>query len=206
MLSLVLPVVDSPGRDAARELVREQLRRQEYEAAKPPLLTRLIGRVLRYVGDLLSSAVPGGIVTLVVLAVVLGLIVAVVLTRLGPLARNRSMPALFDGVATLTPAEHRRLAEKSAQDGRFADAVRERLRAIASDLETRGALDPRPGRTAGEVARDGGVALPDVAADLRRGAEVFDAIWYGGRPADAVSYAALVEVDDRVVGTRMALS
>lgn len=206
MLSALQQAIDSPGRDAARDLVREELRRQEYDAAQPPLITRLIGRALRFVGDLLSTAVGDGLFTLLALALLIALILAVVLTRLGPLARSRTAPALFDGAAPLTPAEHRRLAEQAAAAGRFADAVRERLRAIAADLETRGALDPRPGRTAGEVARDGGTALPDAAADLRRGAELFDAIWYGGRPADANSYATLVEVDDRVAGTRMTLS
>ena len=73
------------------------------------------------------------------------------------------------------------------------------------ELEARGALDPRPGRTAGEVARDGGAAVPAVADDLRRAARVFDEVWYGGRPADAASYAALVAVDARVASSRLAV-
>ena len=44
---------------------------------------------------------------------------------------------------------------------------------------------PGPGRTAGEVARDGGAALPPVAGGLRQGARLFDEVWYGGRAAEA---------------------
>ena len=71
------------------------------------------------------------------------------------------------------------------------------------ELEARGVLDARPGRTAGEVARDGGDAVPALAADLARAAAVFDEVWYGGRTADAASYAVLVEVDGRVTGARV---
>ena len=95
-----------------------------------------------------------------------GLLVAVVLTRVGPLARSRRPAAVFAGSAVLTADEHRAQAQAAAEQGRWAEAVRERLRAVVRELEARGALDPRPGRTAGEVARDGGAAVPDVAADL----------------------------------------
>ena len=77
---------------------------------------------------------------------------------------------------------------------------------MVRDLESRGALDPRPGRTAGEVARDGGAAVPALADDLRRAAVLFDEVWYGGRNADAGSYAELVGVDERVRGSRLVVT
>lgn len=188
-------------RDGARDAARSELREREYADAQPPLLLRVVGRVLRELGELLdraASAAPGGRLGLIALLVLAALLVAVVLTRIGPLARSSAAPALFAGSRTLTAAEHRDLAETAAAQGRWADAVRERLRAVVRELEARGALDPRPGRTAGEVARDGGTAVPEVADDLRRGAGLFDEIWYGGRTADAGSYATLVAVDERV--------
>ena len=195
-------------REGARDAAREELSRPEYAEAQPPLLFRLVGRLLRALGDLLdraAGAVPGGRAGLLILLLVLVAFVAVVLTRVGPLARgSRSRAPLFEGSAVLTAAQHRELAETAAREGRFADAVRERLRAVVRDLEARGALDPRPGRTAGEVARDGGAALPSVADDLRRAAVVFDEVWYGGRPADAASYDLLVGVDDAVSASRIA--
>lgn len=194
------------SREAAQEAAREELRRREYTAAQPPLLLRAVGRVLREVGELLdraAGAAPGGRLGLLALVLLLGLFVAVVLSRVGPLARRTPGQPLFEGSTTLSAAEHRSLAESAAQEGRFADAVRERLRAVVRTLEARGALDPRPGRTAGEVARDGGAAIPALTDDLRQAALLFDEIWYGGRTADASSYSVLVAVDERVGTSRL---
>ncbi len=198
--------VSELSRDAARDAAREELRRREYTEAQPPLLLRLVGRVVREIGELFDRAAgfaPGGPLGVLALLLLAGLFVAVVLTRIGPLARRSGGQPLFAGASALSAAEHRRLAERAASEGRFAEAVRERLRAIVRTLEARGVLDPRPGRTAGEVARDGGRAVPALADDLRRAALVFDQIWYGGRPADATSYAVLVAVDERVASTRL---
>ena len=197
-------------RESARDAAREELSRREYSDAQPPLLIRLVGRVLRALGDLLDSAalaVPGGRLGLVLLLGLLLLLVAVVVARVRPESgRGRSRAPLFAGSAVLSAAEHRELAEQAAGEGRFEDAVRERLRAVVRDLEARGVLDSRPGRTAGEVARDGGAAVPAVAEDLSRAAGVFDEVWYGGRAADASSYAVLVGVDERVARSRLAVA
>ena len=196
------------SREAAQQAAREELRRREYDEAQPPLVYRLLGRVVREVGELFDRAAgvaPGGTLGVIALLMLLGLFVALVLTRVGPLARSRSAAQpLFAGTTSLSAAEHRRLAERAAAEGRFAEAVRERLRTVVRTLEARGALDPRPGRTAGEVARDGGRAMPALAEDLRRAALLFDEIWYGGRTADASSYAVLVLVDDKITGMRPA--
>ena len=101
-----------------------------------------------------------------------------------------------------TADEHRAEAERFAAAGAWAEAVRSRLRAIVRDLEDRGLVDARPGRTADEVARDAGARLPSAAADLRLGARIFDDIWYGGRTADATSYSRLVEIDAAVAAAR----
>ena len=199
-----MSLLDDLTREGAADAAREQLQRREYEDARPSLLLRAIGRALQELGALLdraSGAAPGGLLGLLALLALLVVFVAVVLARVGPLARRSGGTPLFAGSAVLSAAEHRALADRAAGEQRFADAVRERLRAVVRDLEARGALDPRPGRTAGEVAGDGGTALPAVAADLRRGAVLFDEVWYGGRAADAASYAVLVAVDDAVAGS-----
>lgn len=197
-------------REGAREAAREELSRQPYLDAQPPLLLRLLGRILTTLGDWLDGAVsgiPGGPVSVAVLVLLLVGLVAVVLHRTGPLARRGpSRQALFAGSPVLTAQGHRELAEAAAREARWADAVRERLRAVVRELESRGVLDPQPGRTAGEVARDGGAAVPAIAGDLSRAAVLFDEIWYGGRDADAGSYAELVGVDERVQGSRLAVT
>ena len=194
-------------RESARDAAVEELRRREYADAQPPLLVRLAERVLRELGEVLDRAAavaPGGLLGLLALVALLVLLAVVVLVRVGPLGRAAALPAVFDGSRELSAGSHRELAEAAAREGRWADAVRERLRAVVRELEARGALDPRPGRTAGEVARDGGASLPALASDLRRAASLFDEVWYGGRPADASSYATLVELDERVRTSRLA--
>lgn len=190
------------GRQDAQDAARRELSRSEYAAARPPLLLRAIGRALRWVGHLLANVTGGvgtGLVARVLLVALLLAAVAVALVRLGPVRASASRAgAVFDGGRALTAQEHRAASEAMAREGRYAEAVRERLRAVVRELEERGVLDPRPGRTAGEVARDGGAAVPVLAADLRRAAAVFDEVWYGGRPGGPEALAALVAVDDRV--------
>ena len=193
------------GRDAARDAARAELTRQPYADAQPPLLLRLVGRALRAVSDLFAGAAArvgdGRLARLLLIAVVVG-IVTVVLVRLGPLRDRRGATGrpLFDGNGTRTAAQHRAAADTLAGEGRWAEAVRERLRAVVREVEARGILDARPGRTADEVARDAGAAVPALADDLARAAGVFDEVWYGGRAAGPESLAALVAVDDRVRG------
>lgn len=197
------------SREGARDAAREELSRPEYADAQPPLLLRLVGRALRALGDLVdgaAGALPGGRIGLLLLLLLVAGLVAVVLTRVRPESGRTGARPLFGGSAVLTAAQHRAQAEAAAAQGQWAEAVRERLRAVVRDLEARGVLDPRPGRTAGEVARDAGAAVPAVADDLRRAAVVFDEVWYGGRTADAASYAVLVEVDQRVGSSRMVVA
>jgi hypothetical protein len=206
---IALLAIDQIGREAARRAAREELRNRKYTDAEPPLLTRIVGRVIREFLELLAKAAgnaPGGRAGLLLLLGLIALLVAVVLVKLGPLGRRTSGAALFGPGRELSADEHRRLAEEAATAGRWADAVRERLRALVRELEARGVLEARPGRTAGEIARDGGAAVPAIAVDLQRATTVFDEIWYGGRTADASSYAVLVEVDRVVTAARLVVA
>jgi hypothetical protein len=112
-------------------------------------------------------------------------VIAVVAVRLkvGPLARSgQADHELFAG-RPQSAAEHIAAADAHAAAGAWAEAVRERLRAVVRSLEERGLLDPRPGRTADEVAWEAGAVLPHCASDLRAAVRVFDDVWYGGRQA-----------------------
>lgn len=193
-------------RDQARDAAREELSRPAYDEAQPSLVLRVVGRALRELAELLdraASAAPGGALGLLLLAGLLVLAVYVVVARVRPRAWGQVPGPLFGAASPLTAAQHRELAEQAAAAGRPADAVRERLRAVVRELEARGVLDPKPGRTADEVAREAGLAVPEVAADLTRAAGVFDEIWYGGRPADDADYALLVDVDRRLLERRL---
>ena len=194
---------EQPGRDEARELARVELQRREYAAAKPPLLTRIVNYLLEKVNELINQAgqhLPGGTKSLVLLVILLLALITVLVVRLRPTSTSRSPDGGFDMGRLLSAPEHRRLAEEAVAQGRYAEAVRERLRAVVRELEARGVLDSRPGRTAGEVARDAGAVVPRLTGPLQHAALTFDQIWYGQRVADAAAYAELVEVD-RVVTT-----
>jgi len=206
-VTVELPVlaVGELSREEAAELAREELARRPYQEAQPPLLVRLGTWLLRELTELLdgaAGAAPGGWLGLLLLLTLVALVVAVVLVRLRPRRDGRG-GALFGGERVRTAADHRTRADEAAAQGRFADAVRERLRAVVRELEARGVLDPRPGRTADEVAREAGAVVPETADDLRAAVRVFDEVWYGGRPATAESYALLVDVDRRLTERRL---
>ena len=194
----------APVRDEAADAARRELARPEYDAAEPGLLTRALTWVLEQLDGLLArvSGLPGGPVGRVLLVTLLGALVAVLLVRLGPLRRQPAAATLFAGAPVHSADDHRAAAEQAAAQERWPDAVRERLRAVVRDLEARGVLDPRPGRTAGEVARDGAAALPALADALRAGTTVFDDVWYGGRPGGREAYDVLVRLDEQARAAR----
>ena len=202
------PGIDDLTREGARRAAHHELQDHRYGDTQPPLVLRVLGAVLRRFFALLdraSGGLPGGRAGLLLLALLLAAFVAVVLVRLRPSARQASAPVFAAG-RTRTAGEHRALADQAAAAGRWADAVRERLRAVVRELEARGVLDPRPGRTAGEVAAEGGAAVPAIAEPLRRATAVFDEVWYGGRSADAAAYDLLVAADRAVTTTRLVVA
>ena len=198
------------GRDEARRAAERELSKGSYHQNEPGPVIRAFNAVIDWISrflDRLAGGAPGGSLgPLVLLAIVL-VVAAVVLWRTGPIrrgARTRSVHVELSG--EVGAEEHRRRADEHAAAGRFAEAVRERMRAIVSELETRGVLDPRPGRTADEVAREAGAAVPTITGDLRTAAEVFGEVWYGGRPATPQSDALMRQADDRVRRAPMAVA
>jgi hypothetical protein len=75
------------------------------------------------------------------------------------------------------------LADRLAAEGRYAEAVRERLRGIVRELVEVGVVAHHPGWTVTELAGAAGVARPPVRGPLDGASRVFSDIWYGQRPA-----------------------
>jgi len=71
------------------------------------------------------------------------------------------------------------LADRLAAQGRYAEAIRERLRAMVRHLVERGVLEDRPGWTVTELSAAAGVA------PMHEAATVFSEVWYAQRPATA---------------------
>jgi hypothetical protein len=194
-------------RDPAREAAERELSKGIYHADDPGLIERLLERVGTWLDDRLSDAAgaaPGGSVGLLVLLLLVAGVVALIVWRTGPMRRAAVRPAAdFELSSLLDAEEHRRRANQLAAERRYAEAVRERMRAIVRELESRGVLDLRPGRTADEVATEAGQLVPSVAEELRGAAQVFDEVWYGGWPATAATDAAMRQADQRVRSARL---
>ena len=77
------------------------------------------------------------------------------------------------------------LADRLAAEGRYAEAVRERLRAIVRNLVDRAVIEHRPGWTVTELAAAAAAARPAVGTPLGEAGRLFSDIWYGQRPAYA---------------------
>jgi hypothetical protein len=206
MIPYAPPPVD---RDQARELARRELQKQIYHRDDPSFLDRIMRKINDWISSLLNHA-PGSHsggtswTALVVLLVLLILVAVAVMWRLGRVRSNAAeRDALLDDRPT-TAEDHRAAAERHAAAGEWPEAIRERLRAIARDLEERVIVEPRPGRTADELASEAGAALPDHAEELTTGVRIFDDVWYGGRTGDAEGYQRLTDLDRRLRSARPA--
>jgi hypothetical protein len=75
------------------------------------------------------------------------------------------------------------LADRLAAEGRFAEAIRERLRESVTALTRYGVITPAPAWTAHEVAVQASANRPAVSAPLTGATGIFSEVWYGHRPA-----------------------
>jgi len=195
------------GREAAQEAAREELAKQVYRDAGPGLVERGLRWVYAQVSDVLDEVAgvsPGGYAGVAMVLLLLVAAAVAIRLRVGPLGRRAALDqSLFVG-RDRTADEHRAAADAHARAGEWAEAMRERLRAVVRSLEERAVLEPRPGRTADEAAAQAGAVLPGCAADLAAAARLFDDIWYGGRPARPEADASLRELDRAVRAARPA--
>lgn len=196
---------DPIDRDDARRRAHEELSRAVYHRYDDPWPVRVIKAVERFIGHAFDSAAahsPGGGVGAVGFVVLLVAIVALARWRLGPMARaaHVSVDVLAD--TTMTATEHRRRANDAAAAGEWKTAVVERMRALARGLEERALLDPRPGRTADELAAEAGRLLPGARELLAAAATTFDAVAYGDRAATSGDYDAIRRADETAAAAR----
>jgi hypothetical protein len=210
LLSAV-PVLAQPAeritRDGAREEAERELAKRLYQD-DTALVERVIGWVVERLTDLLdtasgvSSSSALGVVLLVVVAVV---VLIAVRLGLGPLRARDLLGDRRRGASRMTAADYRAEAVAFAARGDWREAVRSRFRGVIRELEERGVLDPRAGRTAGEIAAEAGDSVPAIAGDMRTAADIFNTIWYGDRPATESAYQRMSQVDDTVRGSRLAV-
>ena len=191
-----MPTIDI-DRETAHDAAQQELAKPIYP--RPSLSDQLSQWLdeLLYRLILEGSSVPGGWFTIAILAllVVAGFVVAVRIAR-RTMRTNRSAGQSLFGMHELSADEHRATAQAHAAQGNWAAAIRHRLRAVARQLEETGILNPVPGRTASELARDAGELLPVFSADLRRAAAVFNDVTYGEQPGTEADYRMVADLDD----------
>jgi hypothetical protein len=94
-------------------------------------------------------------------------------------------PTSGDEVPDLPATTFVDLADRLAAEGRYAEAIRERLRGIVREMIEIGVLEHRPGWTVTELAAVAASRRPPVAGPLTAAGALFSDIWYGARPAYA---------------------
>lgn len=193
-----MPAIDV-DRDAAHEAAQRELSKPIYPKAS------LSERLGEWIDELLyrifleGSSVPGGWFTVSILLIILAIaIVVAVRTARRTMRTNRGGDHTLFGTQELRAAEHRATAEQYAAAGNWSAAIRHRLRAVARQLEENGVLDPVPGRTATELAKDAGVAVPDVAGELLQAANAFNDVTYGQQPGTESAYRMISALDDHL--------
>jgi hypothetical protein len=192
------------GRDDAAAAARDELSRPEYAAHRPSLTQQVVDWVWHVLGrilDAITSVAPGGVVGLVVIALVLALVVVVVAFRVGPLRTRAGADRVVFGGVTRSAAEHRADADRAAAAGDWDEAVRQRFRGLVRALEERDVLDQRPGRTADEAAADAARSMPASSSELAWAARRFDDVAYGGEHATGADYRRLATLDETAART-----
>ncbi|HEX6352867.1 DUF4129 domain-containing protein [Actinophytocola sp.] len=201
-----MPVEVDP--DAAREAAARELADPAYAAAEPSFPQQVFERIGRFLGDVLSAVgdvAPGGLVGAMILLLLAVVVFIVIRLRVGPLARS-----LRSDVVTVdrgrSSEDYRQAAEAARDRGDLGTAVRERFRAIVRELDGRGVLDERSGRTVDEIAAQAGQRLPHRASELRAAATLFDDVVYGGHPPTEAGYDAVAALDTALQAERPAMA
>ena len=193
-----MPAIDI-DHDAAHEAARHELDKPIYPKEGPTQ------RIHEWIHELLyrllekGSSIPGGWFTISVLVslVIVAVVVAVRIARRTIRTRRGGDFQLFDS-GELSAAQHRATAEDFAAQGDWTAAIRHRLRAVARGLEEAGILNPAPGRTANELARDASERIPHLTSELSGAASAFNDVTYGERPGTSAAYQMIVDLDDHL--------
>ncbi|MEW1846468.1 DUF4129 domain-containing protein [Nonomuraea angiospora] len=188
-------------REEAARRAAEELLKPAYD--KESLLDLVYRRVMQFLGDLVDTAAgggpTGGVIASVIIVLVILTLIMLISWQLRRASRKNALAVggLF-GERVMTAAEHRAAAAALAAERRWSEAIRERLRAIARDLEERALVDGMPGRTADELTREAALSLPGFATRLAAAARSFDDVTYGGVTGTQEAYEEMADLDEQL--------
>ncbi|MBX6370712.1 MAG: DUF4129 domain-containing protein [Acidothermus sp.] len=191
--------------DSARAEARAELAKPRYHQEHASLISKalqwLFDRFASLLDHLNGGTTSGLIISwVIVVLLILALAAAIaVVVRSKPFTwRRRSRQRRPSSPSAVPSVDHRMRAREYAAAGRYAEAVREWLRAVAVELEACDVLTPRPGRTPAELGREAAPRLADAAPLLERAVRRFEEIWYGGDAASAGDSELFEELDARI--------
>jgi hypothetical protein len=193
-----VPSIDI-DRDAAHQAALDELSKPIYtKASATEEIQRWLNEMLYRLLEK-TATVPGGwfTATVLVILLVIAVTVAIRIARRTLRTKRGGDFQLFEAVQ-LTAAQHRATAENYAAEGNWAAAIRHRLRAVARGLEETGVLNPAPGRTANELARDAGAVIPALAGEMTEAASTFNDVTYGEQPGTQSAYQMIADLDDHL--------
>ncbi|MCG7634952.1 MULTISPECIES: DUF4129 domain-containing protein [Gordonia] len=210
MIEILAAPLD-PDNEQARRWAEQELSESDYQPPEPSWLDRFGERLWEWIADNVFGWFGGSdtlraIVIVLAIALVLGLVVAVV----RHLRRNPRLPRTTGSASSETvligparsAADFRSDAESAFAAGRYDACVIAAVRAVARRGIERELLADEPSLTAHEVAVDLGPRFPAQDDRLRRATDLFDAIAYGDRHASAESAREVLELEQAVSSTR----
>jgi uncharacterized protein DUF4129 len=196
------PPEHDPG--AVRDLADQILSQARYDEPAQSIPDRVMEWLGEQLTRLLGGLVGGGGGAVVAWAILLGAAGAVIylLARYGRIALPAVAPDPEPEVMvelTRTASEWRDEAASLEAQGRWAEGLRCRHRALVADLVRRGVVADQAGRTAGEHARDVAARQPEAAPSFSAATELFEAVWYGGATAGPAEAERFRELEARVL-------
>jgi len=196
------PPLDPSGDDARRELIRELVRPEYHRDDVVDRLLRWLDRLIANTVDAASgsSGLAGAAAVVVALLIAAAIVFLVGRTRRTASGRAVGTPALTD--EAITADELRARAERALAAGDAESALVDAFRACAVRQVERGRVEDLPQATAHELAAALVAVFPEHRAAVLRGADLFDGVLYGERPATPDQAGALLALDDALAGVR----
>jgi Domain of unknown function (DUF4129) len=200
------PSEHDPG--SVREQADQILSQARYDEPAQSIPDRIMEWLGEQLTNLIGSLVGGGGGAVVAWTILLGAAGAVIylLVRYGRITVPALAPDPEPEVMvelTRSAREWRQEAEALEGQGRWAEGLRCRYRALVADLVRQGVIPEQAGRTAGEYARDVAARQPEVAPSFAAATELFEAVWYGGVVTGPSEAERFRELDARVLAARV---
>ncbi|MFJ9316643.1 DUF4129 domain-containing protein [Pimelobacter simplex] len=194
------PPLDPSGDEARGELRRELARPEYHDTDLLDRLDRWLGRLIDDTVGAASGSSPVMVIVATVVVLAIAGAVAFLVSRARATARGtpEARPALGDEAISADALRAR--AEAALAAGDTTAALVDAFRAVAVRQVERGRIDDLPQATAHELAAALGSVFPERRGAVLRGADLFDEVLYGERPASADQARDLLALDDALGG------